>query len=116
MKKTEVLQEMQKTNGRDDSQVTFTTLDQVWGASASSKYGTTDVDEYKKQLNEMTRTDLWKHATKVGFPPHDNIPALKNKLVGEFMKYVSQAKASSVKQKSGSAGDVPKEILDFLAC
>ena len=46
-------------------------------------------DEYKDQLKQMSKADLYAHASKNGIIPTDNRDLLVNKLVREFTKYVS---------------------------
>ena len=66
-----------------------TTLDQIWGDDGTSKYGTTNEDEYKLRLNDFSRSDLHAHAVKIGLIPIDNSEVLKKRLLTEFKKYVA---------------------------
>lgn len=116
-KKIKALAGLTETNGRDEKRMTLTTLEQVWGRDPSDKYGTLIEADYKSKLDDMTRTDLWRHATKVGLPPHDNLPALKLKLVGEFRKFVSQqsAASSAYTGRNTPNSEIPDHIKKILA-
>jgi len=65
------------------------TLDQVWGDTGNSRYGTFDVKEYENRLREMNRTDIQAHATKLSVVPVENRDMLEKRLVREFEKHVS---------------------------
>ena len=61
----------------------------MWGDTGHTKYGTTDINNYVKQLDEMNKSDLQSHARYIGFVPIDDRVTLTNKLISEFKKYVS---------------------------
>jgi len=100
-------------NGREDTKTVFTTLDQVWGKDISERYGTLDESVYRDRLNEMGRTELWQHCTKIGLPPHDNIGGLKQKLLATFRQYLSEHSAGQVKQQVPDS-DIPDHIRKIL--
>ena len=60
------------------------TLDQVWGDTGISKFGTLDVEEYAANLNDMNKSDLQTHATKVGLVPVDDVSLLRKRLTKEL--------------------------------
>jgi hypothetical protein len=64
-----------------------TTLDQVWGDDGLWRYKTHDVNEYEGQLDEMTKQDLYAHATKSGLIPVENRELLKSRLMREFRRH-----------------------------
>ena len=68
-----------------------TSLDQIWGDTGISKFKTLDRDEYESQLNDMNKSDLQTHATKVGLVPIDDTKMLK-KARKELDKHVSSYK------------------------
>ena len=86
--KKKSLEGLSQTHGKVE---TFqpTTLDQVWGESVNTKYGTTDVNNYVRRLDGMNTTDLQTHAHTIGFVPVDDRVTLMKKLIGEFKKHVS---------------------------
>ena len=75
-----------------------TTLDQIWGDTGLWKYNTTDIEEYSRQLNEMSLADIQNHASKMGIHPTANRTNLAKKLKTEFRKHVSQYKPIEVAQ------------------
>lgn len=88
-------------------------LDQIWGDTGISKYGTLDLQEYKKYLNDLNKSDLQSHASKIGLIPVDNLTILKERLEREFTKHVSAytAKASNDSQKEEKISKEAKNIL-----
>ena len=86
--KKKSLGDLSQTHGKVE---TFqpTTLDQVWGESANTKYGTTDLNDYIRRLDGMNTTDLQTHCHIIGFVPVDDRVTLMKKLIGEFRKHVS---------------------------
>ena len=66
-----------------------TTLDQVWGESANTKYGITDEAQYLNKLHNMNTTDLQSHAHMHGLIPIQDRVRLVKVLMSEFRKYVS---------------------------
>ena len=59
------LDELSQSHGKEEN-VQPTSLDQIWGDTGISKFKTLDRDEYESQLNDMNKSDLQTHATKVG--------------------------------------------------
>jgi hypothetical protein len=83
------LDSLSQTHGKEEK-FQPTTLDQVWGDTGESKYGTLEEKEYKTRLDGMDRSDLFAHATEVGLVPMDNLASLKKRLLSEFHSHVSQ--------------------------
>ena len=89
-KKSSKLDNLSQAHGKDESKgFQPTTLDQVWGDTGLWKYNTMDEKEYRAELNQMSKSDLFTHASKNGIIPTDNRDLLVNKLMREFTKYVS---------------------------
>jgi hypothetical protein len=65
-----------------------TTLDQVWGDTGLSKYGTNNVEEYKAYIRGLNRTDIQAHAMQIGILPTDNNEILIARLEREFLRHV----------------------------
>lgn len=86
--KKKPLESLSQIHGKEE---TFepTTLDQIWGESGNTKYGTTDVNDYVRKLEDMNTTDLQTHAHVIGFVPVDDRVVLMKKLIGEFKKHIS---------------------------
>jgi hypothetical protein len=111
--KKKPLESLSQTHGKDENKVQATTLDQLWGDTGHTKYGTTDVNNYIKQLDDMNKSDLQSHARFIGFVPIDDRVTLTNKLVTEFKKYVSgfQKPSHPVSDPSGPVSGKAKKIL-----
>ena len=86
--KKKSLESLSQIHGKEEK-FKPTTLDQVWGESGNTKYGTTDVNDYIRKLEDMNTTDLQTHAHVIGFVPVDDRVTLMKKLIGEFKKHIS---------------------------
>tara|TARA_Y100000004_G_scaffold189661_1_gene245642 strand:- start:398 stop:787 length:390 start_codon:yes stop_codon:yes gene_type:complete len=86
--KASKLEQMSQTHGKEEN-FQPTTLDQIWGDTGNTKYGTMDSSVYANKIKEMNRTDLFRHATTVGIVPIDDRATLEKRLVKEFNKHVS---------------------------
>ncbi|MAF42574.1 MAG: hypothetical protein CMI54_00200 [Parcubacteria group bacterium] len=87
--KQKTMESLSQTHGKEEK-FEPTTLEQVWGEETGlTKYGTTDVNDYIRKLDEMNKSDLQAHAHYVGFVPVDDRVSLTKKLITEFKKYVS---------------------------
>lgn len=108
-RKSPNLDELSQVHGKKDSYEP-TTLDQIWGDSGLGKYGTANLEEYIKELDEMSRTDINAHAINLGIIPVEDRSRLEDRLSQEFTKYVNSYKkpASSYKDNSGLAAKVKK--------
>lgn len=112
MAKKKKLEELSQSHGMEQNFVP-STLDQIWGDEGLSKYGTMDEDVYSDKINEMNKTDLWSHASKLGLVPIDNTSLLKKTLMSEFRKHVNGYKRPpEVKQQQQN---ISKEVLKILA-
>ena len=82
---------MMETHAKEEKFVK-TTLDQVWGDTGNTKYGTIDEAAYLNKLNGLNTTDLQAHAHMHGLVPIQDRGRLTKALVSEFRKYVSAFK------------------------
>ena len=90
-----------------------TTLDQLWGDTGLSKYGTHDPVEYKTRLKSMNRSDMQAHALSVGILPTDNHEILTARLEREFLKYtLAYNTPTENKQKTKK---VSQEVMKILS-
>lgn len=106
--------EMIQTHAMEEKQsFEKTTLDQIWGDTGFSKYGTLDEEKYVSQIKGMNKTDLHAHAVKIGILPVDNRQLLTSRLVREFKKYVLGYRKPSQVQKNDNKepSDTAKSIL-----
>lgn len=87
------LDNLEQAHGKKEFKAT--TLDQIWGDEGLWRYKTTDAEEYSKQLDEMTLSDIQRHASKMGVIPSGSRILLTKKLVSEFKKHMSQYRFKS---------------------
>jgi len=81
--------ELKQIHGKEETSQP-TTLDQIWGDTGlNTNYPTFDQEEYQKQLSEMTKTDLFAHAVRVGIIPVDDREQLNKRLMKEFARYTA---------------------------
>lgn len=109
----QTLNEMVEIDGRVDKKRP-TSLDQIWGADGLSKYGTMDVDEYEKQLDDMMMVDLQNHARDVGLRPDVEPRVLRGRLLNEFKKHVASYQGASASAHSPTPRSVPANIAKIL--
>jgi hypothetical protein len=86
-KKTSVKQ-MSQAHGKVEK-FEPTTLDQIWGDTGNSVYGTMNEQVYIDRIDGMNLSDMQTHASKVGIIPIDNRVMLRDRLLREFRKHVS---------------------------
>ena len=94
-RKRKPVKELSQAHGRlETSEQKFepTTLDQIWGDDGLWKYKTHDESEYEEQLDNMTKQDLYAHATKAGLIPVENRDLLKQRLMKEFRRHEASYK------------------------
>jgi hypothetical protein len=81
------LKDLSQTHGKSE-EIIPSTLDQVWGDTGMSKFGTLNEEEYETELGGYSKTDLFAHAAKVGIVPVDNRELLEKRLIREFQRHV----------------------------
>lgn len=107
------LSSLSQTNGQK-SRPNYTNLDQIWGKTGMIKYGTLDPVIYESQLREMTKSDLYSEAQKVGLQPVDNKERLIKSLIQEFKSYAAQfAAPPNVVDNNGK--QLSPKVLKILA-
>ena len=107
------LESLSQTHGKQDK-FQPTTLDQIWGDTGMSKFGTMEQKEYEKQLANMTRSDLFAHATQVGLVPVENLANLKKRLLSEFQAHVSEYQRP-LSTNDGTNQKLPDKIKKILS-
>ena len=80
--------DMMQTHAKEEKPKA-TTLDQVWGDTGNTKYGTVDEATYHNKVSGMNTTDLQAHAHTHGMVPIQDRGRLIKLLMSEFRKYVS---------------------------
>ena len=95
------IKEMVQTHGMvEEESYEKTSLDQVWGDTGSSKYGTLNEEDYSEKIKSMNRSDLHSHAVTVGILPIDNRELLVSRLKREFKKHILAYKKPRKSRKS----------------
>tara|TARA_Y100000114_G_scaffold154517_1_gene176715 strand:+ start:155 stop:553 length:399 start_codon:yes stop_codon:yes gene_type:complete len=88
-KKVKKVEDMSQTHGKEEKPL-YTTLEQIWGDTGISKYGTFDENEYAGELKNMTKSEIQAHANKMGLIPIDNRNELVKRLMKEFIYHKSK--------------------------
>jgi len=88
-KKATKVENMSQTHGKVEKPL-YTTLEQIWGDTGITRYGTFDEDEYAEELRNMTKSDIQAHANKIGLVPIDNRVELTKRLMKEFVYHKSR--------------------------
>ena len=83
------VEEMSQTPGKEEKPL-YTTLEQIWGDTGLSRYGTFDENEYAGELKNMTKSEIQAHANKMGLIPIDNRTELVKRLMKEFIYHKSK--------------------------
>ena len=112
-KKAKAKKKMVQTHAMEEKEpFQKTTLDQVWGDTGSSRYGTLEESDYLGKVRSMNRTDLHSHAVSVGILPVDNRELLTARLTREFRKHVlSFQKPHEQKRKKPTLSEKARSIL-----
>lgn len=109
-KKIKNLKELSQTHGRLDD-IQYKTLDQIWGEDGSSKYKTSNLQDYLRYLNDLSKSDLQSHASKVGLIPVDSREMLTKRLETEFRKYMSMFTTPKNTENNLDLDKTSKDIL-----
>jgi hypothetical protein len=104
------IEELSQTHGKLEN-VQYKTLDQIWGDNGSSRYNTTNIEEYTNFINEMNKSDLQAHANKIGLVPIDNRDMLTKRLVAEFKKFISTFNVPKNLDNSVNLDKKSKDVL-----
>jgi hypothetical protein len=111
MPRKKKIEELSQTHGKLEN-VQYKTLDQIWGDNGSSKYKTTNIEEYTDFINEMNKSDLQAHANKIGLVPIDNRDMLTKRLLAEFKKFIS---TFNVPKNIDNSVNLDKKSKDVLS-
>jgi hypothetical protein len=113
-KKAKAKKEMVQTHAMEEKEpFQKTTLDQVWGDTGSSRYGTLEESAYLGRIKTMNRSDLHSHAVSVGILPVDNRELLTSRLTREFRKHILSFQKPH--KKKGKKSVVSEKIRSILA-
>ena len=110
-KKKRSTKSLSQTHGKEEKRTRPTTLDQIWGDTGLSKYGTMDEKAYAEEISSMSKSDLQAHASTVGIIPIDNREMLSQRLMREFKKYVASYNTPIEKKRGVTLSGAAKAIL-----
>ena len=110
-KKKRSTKSLSQTHGKEETKTRPTTLDQIWGDTGISKYGTMDEPTYAEEISSMSKSDLQAHASTVGIIPIDNREMLSQRLMREFRKYVASYNTPVERKKGIKLSKEAKAIL-----
>ena len=110
-KKKRSTKSLSQTHGKEEKRTRPTTLDQIWGDTGLSKYGTMDESTYAEEISSMSKSDLQAHASTVGIIPIDNREMLSQRLMREFRKYVASYNAPIERKRGIKLSKEAKAIL-----
>ena len=110
-KKKKSTKSLSQTHGKEEAGTRPTTLDQVWGDTGLSKYGTMDESTYAEEISSMSKSDLQAHASTVGIIPVDNREMLSQRLLREFRKHVASYNTPIEKKRGVTLSGAAKAIL-----
>ncbi|NBW29414.1 hypothetical protein EBR37_03470 [bacterium] len=109
MPKKSKISQLSQTHGQVERRPI--TLDQVWGDTGTNKYGTLDPKKYEDHINNLNKSDLQAHATKVGLVPIDDRNNLISRLKREFNKHISTFSQTHADKKINKTSKIAKDIL-----
>jgi hypothetical protein len=109
-KKSTKLEDLSQTHGKLEN-IEYKTLDQIWGDDGSTKYKTSNPEDYLNYLNDMNKSDLQAHAKIIGLVPVDSRETLTKRLVSEFKKFNSLYKLPKNKETKVDLNKEAKNIL-----
>ena len=112
-RKTTKLEALKQTHGKDAEAFEITTLDQLFGSSDTTRFGTTDETVFSDKLRAMTRADLENFARRHGSVIVESSDRIRNELMKVFRNYVSllQKPATKPVQKMTVSSEV-QQILN----
>jgi len=125
MKKSK-LENLSQIDGKDHSkQYKITTIDQLLGDRGTLKYrqleNPFDVVEYEEYIKNLAPSDLYSHASELGFLPNDDRKLLLRKLIDEFRanraayRQPLVANSESEKNNQKAMKDMPDHLKKFMA-
>ena len=107
------MEDLSQTHGKAES-FEPNSLDQIWGDTGETKYGHLDEIRYQEELNHMTKSDLFAHASRHGVIPIDNRDQLEKRLAREFNKYVLEFRKPHHQEDSVTMNNASLEARKIL--
>lgn len=112
-KRASKIDKLSQVHGKEEKQkYEPTTLDQIWGDDGTGRYGTMDLEEYKAQIDQMSRTDINAHAADLGVIPVEDRVSLEKRLTDEFTNHVGSYRKPLQKRKEDPG--LEQKVKDLL--
>jgi len=112
-KKASKMDKLSQVHGKEEKrEYEPTTLDQIWGDDGTGRYGTMDLEEYKSQIDDMSRTDINAHAADLGVIPVEDRTSLEKRLTDEFINHVGSYRKPLRKRKEDPG--LEQKVKDLL--
>ena len=103
-----------ETHGKVES-VEPTTLEQVWGFSELSRYGTENEKDYEAKLKDMNRSDLETHARRMGVVVVESSGRLRDNLLRDFRTTYAAMHKPKIEGRTTVGVKIDPEALKVLA-
>ena len=112
-KKASKIDKLSQVHGKEEKQeYEPTTLAQIWGDDGTGRYGTMDLEKYKAEIDQMSRTDINAHAADLGVIPVEDRVSLEKRLTDEFTNHVASYKKPLQKRKEDPG--LEQKVKDLL--
>jgi hypothetical protein len=116
-KKTGSLSKLSQVHGKNEDALEEqkyepTTLNQIWGDDGTGRYGTMDIEKYKAEIDQMSRTDINAHAADLGVIPVEDRMSLEKRLTEEFTRHVNSYRKPLNKRVEDPS--VEQKVKDLL--
>lgn len=108
------LDSLSQTTGKEEK-FRPTSLEQILGVNGQSKFGTLDEEEYANKINNMPKSDLQAHATKIGIVPVDSRERLVKALLNQFRLHVASFRHPIHPVNTANKKPIAPEIAKILA-
>ena len=112
-KKVSKIDKLSQVHGKKvEQEYELTTLDQIWGDDGTGRYGTMEIEEYKSEIDQMSRTDINAHAAQLGVIPVEDRVTLEKRLTDEFKRHVNSYRKPLQKQVEDPS--LEQKVKDLL--
>jgi ABC-type phosphate transport system auxiliary subunit len=112
-KKVSKIDKLSQVHGKKvEQEYEPTTLDQIWGDDGTGRYGTMEIEEYKAEIDQMSRTDINAHAAQLGVIPVEDRMSLEKRLTDEFTNHVNSYRKPL--QKRVEDPSLEQKVKDLL--
>jgi hypothetical protein len=112
-KKANKIDKLSQVHGKkEELEYEPTTLAQIWGDDGTGRYGTMELEVYKAEIDQLSRTDINAHAADLGVIPVEDRISLEKRLTDEFINHVSSYRKPLQKRKEDPG--LEQKVKDLL--